>query len=311
MGSPGTDWNGPSEAAKIQPTQHVSEGPEQFSPLRRLAREPLLHFLLIGIALFLYFGRGASDDSDATRIVVDQAQAEVLAQQFETTWHRPPTDQERAGLIETYVHDEILYREGRSLGLDRDDPVIKRRVRQKIEVIAEEIVSRESPGDAELAAYLQANPAAFKRPTIVSFEQIFLGPEGSGGLERRLADARLALERGADPGSLGQPTLLPSREDSVGVDLVAKRFGGQFGAQLETVPLGQWTGPVVSSFGVHLVLVHERVPTALPSLEEARPLIAREWESGRRKRALEENYRRLRQEYRVVIDTTPTGSAPK
>jgi parvulin-like peptidyl-prolyl isomerase len=97
----------------------------------------------------------------------------------------------------------------------------------------------------------------------------------------------------------------------VGLDLVAKRFGGQFGAQLETVPLGQWTGPVVSSFGAHLVLVHERVPAALPSLEEARPLVAREWESERRKRALEENYRQLRQKYRVVIDTKPTGALPK
>lgn len=293
-----------------QPTRRLPPA-SRLTPLRRITREPLLHFFLIGIALFLYFGRSASDDGDTKRIVVDQAQAEVLAQQFETTWHRPPTDQERASLVETYVHDEILYREGRSLGLDRDDPVIKRRVRQKIEVIAEEIVSREPPGDAELAAYLRANPASFKRPTIVSFEQIFLGPEGSGGLERRLAYARLALERGADRGSLGQPTLLPSREDRVGVDLVAKRFGGQFGAQLETVPLGQWTGPVVSSFGVHLVLVHERVPAALPSLEEARPLIAREWESERRKRALDENYRRLRREYRVVIDTTPTGEVPK
>jgi len=293
-----------------QSTRRLSPA-SRLTALRRIAHEPLLHFFLIGIALFLYFGRSASDDGDTKRIMVDQAQVEVLAQQFETTWHRPPTDQERAGLVETYVHDEILYREGRSLGLDRDDPVIKRRVRQRIEVIAEEIVIREPPGDAELAAYLQANPASFKRPTIVSFEQIFLGPEGSDGLERRLADTRLALERGADPGSLGQPTLLPPREDTVGVDLASNRFGAQFGAQLETVPLGQWTGPVVSGYGVHVVRVHERVPAALPSLEEARPLVVREWESERRKRALEENYRQLRQKYRVVIDTTPTGAVPK
>lgn len=289
----------------------MSEGPKQFSLLQRLVREPLLHFLLIGASLFLYFGRGASDDSDAKRIVVGQAQIEVLVQQFETTWRRPPTDLERSNLVETYVRDEILYREGRSLGLDRDDPVIKRRVRQKLEIMGEEIVGRDSPTDAELSSYLQANPASFKRAAIVSFEQIFFGPEGSDGIDGRLAAARRSLERGADPGTLGQPTLLPFREDHAAVDLITKRFGSQFGAQLETVPLGQWTGPVASGFGVHLVLVRERVPAALPSLEEARPLVLREWESDRRNRALEEHFRRLRQEYRVVMDQKPPGAPPQ
>jgi hypothetical protein len=141
---------------------------------------------------------------------------------------------------------------------------------------------------------LQANQSTFTRPTLVTFEQIFLGSEGSDGIDRRLAAARQALERGADPATLGQPTLLPPREDDAAVDLVAKRFGGEFGAQLETVPLGQWTGPVVSGFGLHLVRVRERIPAALPSLEEARSLVAGRWESERRTRALEEHYRLLR-----------------
>lgn len=281
------------------------------SPLWRIAREPLLHFLLIGFALFVSFGRSASDDAENKRLVVSQAQVELLARQFETTWHRPPTDQERSHLIETYVHDEILYREGRSLGLDRDDPIIKRRVRQKLELMAEEIEGGEAPSDAELAAYLQANPATFMRPALVTFEQIFLGSEGSDGIDRRLATVRQALERGADPATLGQPTLLPPREDDAAVDLVAKRFGTQFGAQLETVPLGQWTGPLVSGFGLHLVRVRERIPARLPSLEETRSLVAGRWESERRTRALEEYYRRLRQDYRVTIETKRAGETPR
>lgn len=281
------------------------------SPLRRLIREPLLHFLLIGLALFLSFGRGASPEAEDKRILVTQAQVELLARQFETTWHRLPTDQELAHLVETYVHDEILYREGRSLGLDRDDPIIKRRVRQKLELMAEEIAGGEAPSDVELAAYLQANPATFTRPALVTFEQIFLGSEGSDGIDRRLAAARRALEHGGDPETLGQPTLLPSREDKASVDLVAKRFGEPFAAQLETVPLGQWTGPVVSGFGLHLVRVRERIPATLPSLEEARSLVAGRWESERRTRALEEHYRRLRQDYRVTIETKLPGGTPQ
>jgi hypothetical protein len=281
------------------------------SLLRRLVHEPLLHFLLIGLALFVYFSSGASDEAEDKRLVVSQAQVELLARQFETTWHRLPTDQELAHLVETYVHDEILYREGRSLGLDRDDPVIKRRVRQKLELMAEEITAGESPSDAELDAYLQAHPATFTRPTLVTFEQIFIGTEGSDGIDSRLAAARLALEHGGDPETLGQSTMLPSREDKAAVDLVAKRFGVQFGAQLETVPLGQWTGPVVSGFGLHLVRVRERIPATLPSLEEARSLVAGRWESERRTRALEEHYRRLRQDYRVTIETKRPEGTPQ
>jgi hypothetical protein len=270
-----------------------------------------LHFLLIGLALFLSFGRGGSDEAEDKSIVVSQAQVDLLARQFDTTWHRPPTEQELANLVESHVRDEILYREGRLLGLDRDDPVIKRRVRQKLDLMAEEIVNRAPPTDAELAAYLEAHPASFKRAAVVSFEQIFLGSEESGGIDRRLAAARQALERGADPATLGQPTLLPPREDDAAVDLVAKRFGAQFGAQLETVPLGQWTGPVISGFGLHLVRVHDRVPAALPSLEQVRPLVAREWESERRKRALEEHYRQLRRDYQVTIETKRPGETPQ
>lgn len=294
----------------------ISKSPDEspryqshLSPLGPLLREPLLHFLLIGLVLFLYFGRSASDDGDVKRIVVSQAQGDMLSQQFAATWHRPPTAEERSRLIETYIHDEILYREGCSLGLDRDDPVITRRVRQKVELLAEEIVGREPPAEADLAAYMQANPALFKRAAVVSFEQIFFGPEGDDGIDRRIAAARRALERGAGPWTLGRPTLLPSREDHVAVDLVAKSFGTLFSAQLETLPLGQWTGPLVSGFGVHLVRVHERAPAALPSLEEVRPLVAREWESERRKGALDEHYRRLRQDYRVVIDTKQQGTS--
>lgn len=302
----------PSAGSSTRPSAvENSRSAIRLSMLGPLVREPLLHFLLIGLALFLSFGRGASDETDAGRIVVTQAQVELLARQFETTWHRHPTDQELAHLVETYVHDEILYREGRSLGLDRDDPIIKRRVRQKLELMAEEIAGGEAPSDAELAAYLQTNQATFARPALVTFEQIFLGRESSDGSDRHLAAARQALEHGGDPETLGQPTLLPPREDKAAVDLVAKRFGGPFAAQLETVPLGQWTGPVISGFGLHLVRVRERIPAALPSLEEARSLVAGRWESERRTRALEEHYRRLRQDYRVEVDTKPSGGPPQ
>lgn len=277
--------------------------------MRKFLREPLLHFLLIGLALFLFYGRSASGDSEASRIVVGQAQVDALASQHQATWNRPPTPEELSGLVESFVRDEIQYREGRALGLDRDDPVIKRRIRQKLEVMAEESLADVPATDAALAAYMQANPERFRRPAIVSFQQVFFGAAAPAQVERRIAAARAALERGADPATLGDATMLPPGVDKVAVDLIGRDFGEGFARELEALPVGQWSGAVVSGFGTHLVKVSERVPAALPPLEAVRPQVAREWENDRRTRALEEDYRRLRQRYEVVIDAPAPRAA--
>jgi hypothetical protein len=291
------------------PAPHSARGPRSRGPLARILREPLLHFLILGLGLFLYFGRAAPGAGDGSRIVVSQVQVDALARQYQSTWSRPPTAQELSGLVDSFVRDEIQYREGVALGLDRDDPVIKRRVRQKLEVIAEEGLGRSAPTEAELDAYLQANPAAFRRPAVVSFEQVFFATAGpAADVERRIAAARVALERGTDPATLGEATMLPRREEKLALDLVAREFGERFAAELETLPVGTWAGPVVSGFGAHLVRVSERAPAALPPLEEVRPVVAREWENDARQRALEDDYRRLRQKYDVVIEAQLPGS---
>jgi hypothetical protein len=280
--------------------------------IRRWLREPLLHFLLIGLALFLYYGHVAPGDRDTRRIVVSQAQVDDLVRQYQATWNQPPTPRELAGLVEAYVHDEILYREGHALGLDRDDAVIKRRVRQKVEVMSEEEISHEAPTDADLTAYMQAHADAFRAPAVVSFEQIFFATTGSNAeLERQIARARRELEHGADPATLGQATLLPGHVDEAGLDAVGREFGEPFATQLLAAPVGQWTGPVTSGFGAHLVRVGARKPPVLPQLQAVRTAVAREWENDQRRRALDGNYRKLRQNYDVVVEARlPAGSPP-
>ncbi|MBF8269488.1 MAG: hypothetical protein HW386_1197 [Gammaproteobacteria bacterium] len=280
--------------------------------VKQWLREPILHFILIGFALFLYHHYTARDSGDERRIVVSQAEIDNLARQYQATWMRPPTVTELSGLVETYIQDEIMYREGRALGLDRDDSVIKRRVRQKLEVLSEEVIERAPPGDADLAEYLQANPYKFRQPAVVSFEQILLTTEGSGvAIDRRLAAVRSAIEHGADPATLGIATMLPYREEGTAVDLVARSFGEQFAAQLETLEVGKWAGPVVSGFGMHLVWISARTPAELPLLAEVRPLVEREWEADRRARALAAEYRRLREQYDVVIEAKSPETAPR
>ena len=266
-----------------------------------MVREPLLHFLLIGLALFLWYGRVAPDGTDASRIVVTQAQVDVLARQFEATWSRPPTPTELRGLVDTYVTDEMLFREGRELGLGEDDAVIKRRIRQKYQVMSEELLATEPPSDEELAKYLERHADRFRSAGTMTFEQVIVADVGAGA-EREVERARKALEDGADPINVGRPTMLPSREDAAALDLVARDFGQEFVRQLEQVPLGQWHGPVQSPFGTHVVRVTQRTPGALPALDDIRVAVTREWERERRERALEANLAELRRKYPVVIE---------
>ena len=274
-----------------------------------LLREPLLHFLLIGTALFVVFGLVSPGDSDSKRIVVTQAQVDDLVRQYHSLWSRAPTAVELQRLIETQVHNELVYREGRSLGLDRDDAVIKRRVRQKYDLMAEEENSLGAPTDAQLEGYRVAHPAQFMQPAVLSFDQVFFNQATTS--PEVLDVARAALVRGADPASQGQSSLLPTHVTDSALDLVARDFGTQLAKEIATVPVGQWVGPLISGYGVHLVRVNARSAAELPPLAQVRASVEREWENDQRNRARETSYARLRADYTVVVEGRPTGGGTK
>ena len=274
--------------------------------LRRLLGEPMLHFLLIGIALFAAYQWMAPVDSDGRRIVITQGVVDDLVTQHVAARGREPSSTELRNLIESYVRDEILYREGVQLGLDRDDIVVKRRVRQKIELIAEEDASTRAPTDADLSAYLTANPARFVQPAALTFDQVFLGPSTAGpAVVHAVAVTGEALRRGADPQELGKPTLLPSRMTHTPADLVARDFGDAFAAALVKAPVGEWVGPIDSSFGTHYVRVSARTPAVNPPLGAVRDHVVREWENERRLRARTDAYAKMRSGYEVRIEAKP------
>jgi hypothetical protein len=179
-------------------------------------------------------------------------------------------------------------------------------VRQKIEMVAEEDASTQAPTDADLSAYLIANQARFVQPAILTFEQVFLGQSTSGPeVVRAVAVTRAALRNGTGAEELGMRTLLPHRITQTPADLVARDFGASFAAALEKVPIGEWAGPIESSFGAHYVRVSARTPAAAPELAAVRDHVVREWENDRRQRARHDAYARMRGEYAVSIETKP------
>jgi hypothetical protein len=272
--------------------------------IQKLLGEAMLHFLLIGVALFGAYQWMAPADSGGRRIVITQGVMDDLVTQHVAARGREPSTTELNHLIASYVRDEILYREGVKLGLERDDIVVKRRVRQKIEMIAEEDASTGAPTDADLSAYLTANQARFVQPAILTFEQVFLGQPSVGpGVVHAVAITREGLQNGADPEALGKPTLLPHRMTRTAADLVARDFGASFAAALEKAPVGEWVGPIDSSFGAHYVRVSDRTPAVAPQLADVRDHVVREWENERRQRARNDAYARMRGQYQVSIET--------
>ncbi len=281
--------------------------------MRNALREPLVHFLGLGLLLFAFFAwRGGG--SGAGRIVVSAGQIEHLAAGFTRSWQRAPTDEELKALVDDYVREELATREAIASGLDRDDAVVRRRLRQKLEFLVEDAVDQAPPTDAELEAWLEAHPDAFRAEPQVALRQVFVSREERGKRARKVAEQLLTRLRAAGPeldaARLCDRTMLPAELPLGPVREVALTFGGDFARALETVPPGEWSGPIESSYGFHLVLVRERLPGSGRDLASIRPQVEREVVAGRRKKALDALYQALVSRYSVTIERPPATDAP-
>lgn len=264
----------------------------------RIWREPLVHFLLIGALLFVLYGTFGSRNGDRD-IRIDDNVVAALSGQFQATWQRPPTANEMKALVDSYVHDEIFYREGLTLGLDRDDTTIKRRVSQKFATIAEESQPASPPSDAQLQRWLNEHAQLYADPALVTFDQIaFESAPGIAGTAS-VESARKALAAGADPQTLGNGHMLLPHYELYPLDLLQRDFGGNFAKALLSVRKGTWAGPIRSGYGSHLVRVDNVVPGKVPKLDDVRTAVARDFEQDRRTRSSDAAYGKLRKNYRV------------
>ena len=282
--------------------------------MRRLLREPLLHFLVGGVLLFVFYGIVADDPAYAPdRIVVDEARVANLAATFQRTWLRSPTRDELDGLVREFVDEEILYREGLALGLDRDDLVIRRRLRQKVEFLYTDLAGKAEPSEAELAGFLASNRERFEEPARLSFRHVYLSPDAGSIAARRRATELLEKLRaeGSEASVEGDRTLLPETMLKASESDVASVFGAGFAGDVLALTGDDWTGPVASSYGLHLVRVDERVPARLPELGEIRREVEREYEAIRRAEANQRFLQKLREGYEVEIRMPSVDSTPQ
>ena len=277
--------------------------------LKRIIREPLVHFLVLGLLLFIVYGALQGEGPPApNEIVIDAERVAYLSNQFERAWQRPPTPAELDGLTESWLREEIFYREGLALGLDQGDPVVRRRIAQKMDFISEGLAVA-PPDDAELEAYYAEHAARYRVDPVYSFRQVYFDPgRYDGEWAGAVAAARAALVAGEDPEPLGG-SLLPATLTTTPAREVARLFGTVFADALAEAPTGRWYGPLRSGFGVHLVFLEDRVAGHIPPLAEVRGAVERDLLAERREAANEALYRGLRERYTVRYESPPSDGA--
>jgi hypothetical protein len=275
--------------------------------MKRILYEPLLHFLLLGTAIFAAYGLVSKRGSDEpAKIVISSGQIAAMAEGFTRTWRRPPTRAEIDGLIRDRVQEEVYSREAMALGLDKDDTIIRRRLRQKMEFVTDDVAALAEPTDDELSAFLKTHADTFRVQRQFTFSQVYLNPERHGDRLRRDAEQLLAqLQQAgdkADVSELGDSFLLEHKFRSLPASEIVKQFGDKFAAKLGELSPGQWHGPVESGYGVHLVWISERTEGRVPALAEVRDAVRREWANARRLEANEKFYQELLKRYTVTIE---------
>lgn len=265
-----------------------------------LLREPLVHFLVAGALVFAVLS-GRPPDPGERRIVVSEAVANRLVERWMQSFRRAPTTDEVDGLIRDYVMDQVYYREALRLGLEQDDEVIIKRLRNKMVALAASEAEAATPSEAELQALIDANPARYAAEPLLDFTQVYLGADTPAN--RQAAQTALqALRRGGAPDSYRQPAPIPASFARVPSSEVAAILGDGFVAELARQPLGQWSGPLVSGAGLHLVRVGRREAPAAPRLADVRQRVENDWRSAATQKAISEAYAKLLEGYDVVIE---------
>ncbi len=277
--------------------------------LLRLLRAPLLHFVAIGGLIFLLFA--AVDDTPRAPtdvIVVTPERIDQLAAGFGSVWKRMPTDNQLDALIDEHVREEVYYREALALGLDRNDTIVRRRLRQKMEFLTDSGAEILEPVAGELEAYLLANENTFRRGPRLAFEQIYLGETpGPETITRSLS--ALQSEPATDPSALGERSLLPAQLGLSPPEAIDGVFGKGVFERLAELSPGAWAGPVASAYGVHLVRILDSLAARTPPLEEIRDNVLRDWKAAKAKELRELHYARLRARFIVEIQRADIATA--
>jgi peptidyl-prolyl cis-trans isomerase C len=277
--------------------------------MKRLLREPLVHFVLLGVILFGIYAyaersHGGVEQSRQIRLTVDDLSQLVLV--FRSQWRRNPTPEELRSLVEDRVQEEVLYREAIALGIDRDDTIVKRRMAQKMQFLAEDVAAARQPTPEELGRWYEANRDQFAFPPRVSFRHLYFSPDRRA--ERARDDAAAALTKLAGQqedsnhaATLADTFMFQEYYRDRAPEFLGKEFGPNFALAVAKLSPGSWQGPVESGFGWHLVFVDTLIPGRVPALEEVEADVKTAWLAEQKAQAWQKAYQDMRGKYTVLL----------
>lgn len=281
-------------------------------------REPLLHFLVLGGVLFAVYAAlnpQVDEPLKAGRIELTGDELRQMAQVWAAKWQRPPTAEEMRSLVEKEVREEMLYREALALGLDQGDTIVRRRLAQKMEFLAEDTSVIRDPAPGELEAWFEQNHERFALPGRISFRHLYFSPDRHGQRARDVAEQALEQLAGEPMNSpvaanLGDRFMYQDHYGDRVPEQIASVFGQQFAQALFELRPGAWQGPLASGLGWHLVFVDSIAPGRVPYFEEIEPQVRVEWidvqRAGEKRRTLEA----MRARYEIVLPAPDAGDTP-
>lgn len=262
----------------------------QRSLLKSFAREPLVHFVLIGLAIFLVW-----QHLESRRYVIDVRSEDIrqIAATYQQQYGSTPTSAQLKALIDGYIREEIYVREGVALSLDRNDEIVRRRIAQKYEFLQSDRSVSRQPSDQELKAWFETHQDTYRAPEKRSFEHRYFAMDNRGDAEARTA-AQAALSRLRKSEAIASDAFpAPLMTQALTYDEVERLFGNDaFAAAVFRAPLLQWSGPIRSGFGWHNILVKEQMPAHVPAFATVRDQVRNDLMAAQR----EANNRRLRAE---------------
>ena len=271
--------------------------------MKKIIKEPLVHFLLIGLGIFLLYGLTASGDKSRDEIVISDSDLRHMVEMWKLRWQREPTEEELVGLVSATIREEIMYREALKMNLDHDDEVVRRRLAQKMDFLSNDISAMvNKPSDEVLKEYYETNVEKYKLPARYTFQQIVFTPDHHDNPKQ---EAEKTLERiqgdQVEIRELGDPLSLPYRYTSIYANKLNGELGGEIAGSLENMPVNKWAGPVHSGFGWHLVYIDERQEAEFPAFEDIRNELERDYAYEKEKESQERIYQQLRNGYDINL----------
>ncbi len=278
--------------------------------MKKFYKEPLLHFLIIGVLIFTLFSivNKEEDIVSGNKIVVSTADIQRLSSNWAKKWNRPPTENELQGLVDSYIREEVYYREALALGLDKNDTILRRRLMQKMEFLSNDLAALNKPDETELNAFFLDNQEKYELPARVSFTHIYFSLDKRGA--KVVEDAKSVLS-GLDlprAPELGDSFMMQYDFVKETPFEVERLFGKVFANQLFTLETNTWLGPIESGYGLHLVRISEKIDSSIQELALVIDKVRTDLMFERRQKMNKEIYEKFKERYEIVVDDIPKQS---